>query len=142
MTTTATTQDSSTPTRKGTLSPGTRGRAAFELGREYEAGQHRPAGRLCVEGFYREDAEGRSMSFTTLRDPEKLRGQVRENNVYGAPDSNPVVIFTNPDGDEPHCDMGTVGVAMDDKYLVTIDRAIRLLEGVRAGLLEAGHADD
>src|SRR3954454_7123663 len=98
-----------------------------------------PRAHLSIESFYREDSTGRAMSFTTLRNPEKLRKQARENDVYGSPDSNPVLIFTNKE--TPDGDMGTVAVAADDKYLVTIDRAIRLLKGVRAGLLEAGHVD-
>lgn len=99
------------------------------------------ASRLNIEAFYRMGADGRSTSFDTLHYPDRLMGQLRDQGVCGTAEASPVVILTEPDDQPGNC-QGTVAVANDDHYLETIDRAIRCLEAVRAGLLEAGHSDD
>ena len=119
---------------------------AFEAGRHYEASlrdEHTsPARRLVIEGFFREGADDRSVSFGTLRDPGGLRVQLREHGVFSPSDAEAVIVMTKPDGDRSGNHIGSVSVLEDTHHFTSIDRAIRCLEAVRAGLVEAGHSDE
>lgn len=98
--------------------------------------------RISIDEFYCETADERAVHLDCIADADKLIHDLRGFGVYGASDLTPVVVLTDPSGDQAGGELGTVALPRDDKHLETIDRAIRALEAVRDGLRVAGHADD
>ena len=99
---------------------------------------------VVIEGMHVTDGAGRSVSFQSLNSPGTLEKQLRhDHQVYSSREALPVIVMTEPEGDTAGNYIGTVVVATDDEHrLKTIDRAIRCLESVKVGLLEAGHRDE
>jgi hypothetical protein len=97
--------------------------------------------RMSIEGFYRVCPEDSSVRLETLGDPGLLMRQIGKNQgVCGSADAS-LSWFSSrrPRTTAPGTTRGTLALCGDDDPVVSIDRAIRVLEEARAGFVEAGH---
>ena len=105
--------------------------------------EDKSASRIVIRSFYREGPDEGSVSMDSVNDGGALLTALRRDyGICASHEALPVIVLTEPDGDVRGNHIGTVALAdYDQTRTQTINRAIRCLEAVRAGLLEAGHVD-